>query len=65
MKTARKTFVTLTTRVVNGFTLTHGSCRCGQVIEIFVPEGKEFICCDCRDEESRKREGWTPANSRD
>lgn len=45
--------------------LTEGTCRCGVHGWLSLRPGEPFVCLDCRDDESRQSEGWTPYNSRD
>jgi hypothetical protein len=46
-------------------TLTTFTCRCGLKVQAFIKAGETGRCMDCRDEDSRKANGWTPENSRD
>lgn len=56
-------------------TLTAGKCKCGKLIgEVvngttvngqFLFPGQPVRCQECRDDESREKNGWTPFNSRD
>ncbi len=45
--------------------LTRGTCQCGFTGELFLKPAEPFKCLDCRANESRKQDGWTPANSKD
>lgn len=45
--------------------LTEGTCRCGVHGWLSLRPGEPFVCLDCRDDESRQTDGWTPENSRD